>query len=192
MRKPKLLIVGAGGHGRAVAEAAVLSAQFEVAGFVDDGVAIGSVVMGFPVLGAAKDLAHLTSVCDQAIVAIGQNARREELMRQLQAAGFTLATVIHPRAFVSPSAQLGPGCAVMAGAMVGTEAHLGQGVIVNCAAVVDHHARVDDGGHLGVGACMAGGTTLGKNAWMQAGCALGYGVQVPAHAVLAPGTALAE
>ncbi len=74
----------------------------------------------------------------------------------------------------------------MGGAMVGTEARLGVGAIVNCGAVVDHHATDEDFGHLGVNACMAGGTMLGRSAWMQAGAALGYGVTVPSDEVLPP------
>jgi UDP-3-O-[3-hydroxymyristoyl] glucosamine N-acyltransferase len=72
---------------------------------------------------------------------------------------------------------------------VGTEARLGVGAIVNCGAVVDHHATVEDFGHLGVNAIMAGATVLGRGAWMQVESALGCGVQVAAGEVLQPGTA---
>jgi sugar O-acyltransferase (sialic acid O-acetyltransferase NeuD family) len=191
MNKSKLLIVGAGGHGQSVAEAAELNGQFEVIGFVDDGVAIGALVMGYPVLGGATLLSAYAAVCDQVVVAIGNNALRASLVDRLVQAGLSLATVMHPKAMVSPRARLGAGSAVMAGAIVGTEAQLGLGAIVNCGAVVDHHACVEDFGHLGVGACMAGGTVLGAKAWLQAGSALGYGVKVPAGTVLPPGTALA-
>ena len=75
-------------------------------------------------------------------------------------------------------------------AVVGALARLGVGAIVNSGAVVDHDAQVMDFGHLGVGACMAGGTVLGRGAWMQAGAALGYGVRVPDGAVLPPGASL--
>jgi UDP-3-O-[3-hydroxymyristoyl] glucosamine N-acyltransferase len=62
--------------------------------------------------------------------------------------------------------MLSAGCAVMADAIIGTEARLGVGSIVNCGAVVDHHATVEDFAHLGVNASMAGGTVLGLGAWM--------------------------
>ena len=74
----------------------------------------------------------------------------------------------------------------MTGATVGTEAVLGKGVIVNCGAVVDHHAQVHDFDHLGVNACMAGGSVLGSLAWMKAGAALSYGVTIPSGVTLAP------
>ena len=181
----RLLIVGAGGHGRSVAEAALASGAFTLSGFLDDH---ATHVWEFPVLGGTQDVAAWRTAADTAIVAVGNNVLRQQLQQQLMQAGFTLATVIHPRAVVAPSADVGMGCAVMAGAIIGTEAKLGLGVIVNSGAVVDHHCVVEDYGHLGVAAAMAGGTQLGTVAWMQAGSALGYGVKVPAGAVLPPGS----
>jgi len=193
MSKSMLLIIGAGGHGISVAEAAELSGAFEVVGFLDDALPVGKMVLMGSVLGAIGGLSTLKylnryrAACDQAIVAVGNNLVRENLMHQLLDLGFSMATVIHPRAFVSPSAVVGVGSAVMSGAIVGTEARLGLGSIVNCGAVVDHHARVEDFGHLGVNASMAGGSLLGRGAWMRAGAALGYGVEIPAGINLAPG-----
>jgi UDP-3-O-[3-hydroxymyristoyl] glucosamine N-acyltransferase len=125
-------------------------------------------------------------------VAIGNNGVRQDITAQLLQNGFQIATVIHPRSCVCPSAEVGAGSAIMAGAIVGTLARLGQGVVVNCGAVVDHDAVVEDFGHLGVNASMAGGTILGQGAWMQAGSVLGYGVIIPAGATLQPGEAVVK
>lgn len=164
---------------------------YALVGFLDDGAfEEGAQVWDWPVLGAANDFETYKVHAAHAIVAIGNNVLRQKLCEQLRDSGFALASVVHPKAMVSPRALLGDGVAVMAGAIVGTEAQLGQGVIVNCAAVVDHHARVHDFGHLGVNACMAGGSVLGARGWMQAGSAIGYGVQVPEDHVLMPGAAL--
>ena len=186
----RLLIVGAGGHGRSVAEAALESGAFESLGFVDDAVDKVKDVWGYPVLGTTTDLVRYRVHADAAIVALGNNALREKLCDQLKTAGSELISIIHPRAIVSPRAEIGPGTAIMAGAIIGTEARLGTGVIVNSGAVVDHHAQVHDYGHLGVNACMAGGAILGRGAWIQAGSSLGYGVRVENNTVLMPGTAL--
>lgn len=185
-----LLIVGAGGHGRSVAEAALATGNFDTLGFVDDAAQTVSQVWDYPVWGTTADLTRYRAHADVAIVALGNNALRAKLCEQLQAAGFELATIIHPRAVVSPRAEIGSGTAIMAGAIVGTEACLGMGVIINSGAIVDHHAQVHDYGHLGVNACMAGGAVLGRGAWIQAGSALGYGVKVDENAVLLPGSAL--
>ncbi|HJV25105.1 MAG TPA: NeuD/PglB/VioB family sugar acetyltransferase [Aromatoleum sp.] len=182
-----VLIVGAGGHGRSVAEAILLGGTHRVIGFFDDAWPDLKDVCGCPVLGKLSELKGSREYASHVIVAIGNNAIRERLYARILASDLALATVVHPKAIVSPRAVLGAGCAVMAGAVVGTEARLGQGVIVNCNATVDHQCIVNDFGHLGVNACMAGGAVLGRGAWMQAGSALGYGVVVPAESVLIPG-----
>lgn len=186
----RLLIVGTGGHGRSVAEAALASGDFDTLGFADDAADNVPQVWGYPVWGTTTDLAQYRANADVAIVAIGNNGLREKLCEQLLTAGFELASIVHPRAIVSQSAKIGPGTAIMAGAIVGTEAQLGTGVIVNSGAVVDHHAQVHDYGHLGVNACMAGEAILGRGAWIQAGSSLGYGIKIEANTVLMPGTSL--
>ena len=183
----RLLIVGAGGHGRSVAEAVLAAGKYELAGFVDDAAPALQQVWHLPVFGDTADLARYREHADAAIVAMGNNRLREALQHALYAAGFALATVVHPQAMVSPRAVIGEGGAIMAGAIVGVEAQLGAGVIVNCGAVIDHDGRVDDFGHLGVNAAMAGGSVLGRSAWMQAGSALGYGALVESGRVLGPG-----
>ena len=160
----RLLIVGAGGHGRSVVEAALASGEFVVIGFLDDAFPKLAQVWAIPVRGKVAEFAYFRDEADFAIVAIGNNAIRRLVTSNLHGAGFPLARVVHQRAIVSPSAVIDEGSAIMAGAIVGTEARLGEGVIVNCAAVVDHHCRVGDFGHLGVGASMAGGSALGSAA----------------------------
>lgn len=183
----RLIILGAGGHGRSVAEAALASGEFMVVGFLDDAFPALMRVWDIPVLGKVEDFARWCVAADFAIVAIGNNALRQCVTSELQDAGFLLASVIHPQAIISSSAVIGVGSVIMAGAIVGTEACLGEGVIVNCAVVVDHHCKVGDFGHLGVGAVMAGDSVLGAAAWMQAGSVLGCGVVIEACRVLASG-----
>lgn len=181
-----LLIIGAGGHGKSVAEAVLLANHFKIVGFLDDNQALNTKIWDFEVLGPTDQLHCYQSSVDYVIVALGNNALRQRLTTNALNCGFKLATVIHPTAIVSPTALISAGSTIMAGAIIGTEAQLGYGAIVNCGAAVDHHAKVCDYSHLGVNACMAGGTILGTLAWMQAGSAIGYGVNVPAATVLLP------
>ncbi|WP_447772846.1 PglD-related sugar-binding protein [Variovorax boronicumulans] len=186
--KKRLLIIGAGGHGRSVAEAALLGQDYALTAFLDDATKPPKHhLWGCPVWGATAMLADCRGRIDEVIVAIGNNTLREALHQQAKAQGIPLATVIHPAAMVSPTGTLGEGSAIMAGAIVGTGAQLGEGVIVNCGAVVDHDCVVESFGHLGVNAGMAGGSVLGRSVWMPVGSALAYGVKVLAGRVLRAG-----
>ncbi|RYH55641.1 MAG: acetyltransferase [Alcaligenaceae bacterium] len=191
----RLLIIGAGGHGRAVAEAVLLAhsslkppaIDYIITAFLDDAAASGQRVWEWPVWGPTSMIADCVGQVDAVLIAIGNNALRSRLHEAVRASGMTLATVIHPDASVSPRAEISKGCALMAGSVVGPDARLGEGCIVNSGAVVDHDCVVEAFGHLGVNASMSGSSILGTGAWMQAGSTLGYGVQVPAGTVLAAG-----
>jgi sugar O-acyltransferase (sialic acid O-acetyltransferase NeuD family) len=185
----RVIIVGGGGHGRSVAEIVLADARLQLVGFVDDAAASLGRIFDLPVLATTHELVACRAHADAAVVAIGNNRLREEFCNRAAAAGFELPTIVHPRAIVAPSASIAAGCTIMAGAIIGTQATLGRAVIVNSGSVVDHHCRVDDFGHVGANASMAGGSVLGRGAWMQAGAALGYNVSVPAGAVLTPGEA---
>ena len=181
----RLLIIGAGGHGHALAEAA--AGDFAVIGFLDDAFPTLNQVSGFPVLGKLADFSDFNHLIDCVIIAFGNNALRQRLALELKKTGVRLASVIHPKAIISPSASIGEGVAVMAGAVVGSASYLGDGVIVNCNAVVDHDCRVGSFAHLGIGALMAGGATLGALAWMKAGSILSVGTKIADEVVLQPG-----
>lgn len=185
-----LLILGAGGHGKAVAEAALLSRQWQRVCFADDRWPELQESFGCPVVASISTLVGVAGKVDGAIAAVGNNVLREQWLTMLQECGLPLATVVHPAASVSPSADLGEGCAVMALAMLGVDVRVGKGAIVNAHATVDHDAALGDFAHLGVGVHLAGGVRIGARAWLQAGCCADYQMVVADGVVLAPGTAL--
>lgn len=185
-----LLIVGSGGHGRAVAEAAAMTSEWTDIVFADDSYPAQRQSGEWRIAGATVQLPELVRDCQAAIVAIGNQATRARLTAALADLGIPLATVVHPRAWVSKSADVGGGSAIMAGAVVGSHARLGRGVIVNANATADHDAILGDYAHLGVGVQLAGGVVVEDRAWIQAGSCAGYCVRVPADSVLPPGSRL--
>ncbi|WHI52444.1 acetyltransferase [Microbulbifer sp. MLAF003] len=188
--KKTLLILGAGGHGKAVAEAAMLSGEWQRVCFADDRWPELKESFNCPVIANSFTLAEVAGTVDAAIAAVGNNVLREQWLATLQREGFPVATVVHPSASVSASAVLGAGSTIMALAMVGVDARIDCGAIVNAHATVDHDACLGEFAHLGVGVHIAGGVQVGAKAWLQAGCSAGYRVVIAEGEVLAPGTVL--
>ena len=141
MSKEKLLLVGAGGFGRMVAEQAML--QYDCA-FVDDGQPVGTEVCGVPVIGGIDDLQKLRKDYDSLVVGIGNNNFREQVYEKAEALGYTFPNIIAPSAYVSPFAKLGAGCVVLQNACVQNGAAVGNGVLLNAGAEVHCDATVED------------------------------------------------
>lgn len=185
-----LLILGAGGHGKAVAEAALLSGSWQQILFIDDRWPALQESFGLPVISDVAGLARCVEKAQGAIAAVGNNEVREQWCKAIEQAGIKLVSVVHPRAYVSASVVLGAGTAVMALAVIGVDAQVGRAAIINANATLDHDAVLGDFGHLGVGVQIAGGVRVGARAWLQAGCSAGYNVVVHDAENIPAGTAL--
>lgn len=185
-----LLILGAGGHGKAVAECALLSGAWQRVLFVDDRWPELQESFGFPVVSDVGGLSRVAGTAHGAIAAVGNNQVREQWCAAIEQAGIELVSVVHPRAYVSCSVVLGAGTAVMASAVVGVDARVGRAVIINANATLDHDAVLGDFSHLGVGVQIAGGVKIGARAFLQAGCCAGYNVVVADAENVPVGTAL--
>ncbi|WP_445425007.1 PglD-related sugar-binding protein [Alishewanella sp. HL-SH06] len=186
MSHTALLIIGVGGFGRSVAEAAMLSGKWGCVDFVDDSYPHQQLPAGYNVIGHSADLPKFLSKYTGVVVAIGNNQVRSEKLASLAKLGAPIVNIYHPRAFVSEQAEVGLGTMVMAGAIIGAHAQIGLGCILNPNAVADHDSIMEDYSHLGVGAVMAGTSVLKTGAWLRAGVALTYGDVVPERLIVEP------
>ena len=142
----RLVILGAGGYGRTVADLAAQSGQFEPIVFLDDNGAAADVA------GECADYLEYLNADTVFYPAFGDNKARLDWLRRLAEQGCALLTLVHPTAYVSPTAAIGQGTAVLPHAVVNTGVKVGKGCIVNCGAIVDHGCVIEDGVHLCLGA----------------------------------------
>lgn len=187
---PPLVLVGAGGHAKAVIEVVRAEGRFALAGLVASGPAPAR-LLGAPVLGGEEVLPRLRAEgIAWAFAAVGDNAARERIGARLLAMGFRLATPAHPSAVLAASALVGEGAVVMARAAVGADARVAGLAIVNTAAVVEHDGFVGAAAHVAPGAVLAGGVRVGARALVGVGTAVRPGVLVGEDAVVGAGAAV--
>lgn len=185
-----LVLVGAGGHAKVVIEVARAQGRFEIVGVVDPRPP-GPRVLGVPVLGGDEALPRLRAGgVAWAFVALGGNALRERIGGELRAAGFRLATLVHPSAEVMPSASVGEGAVVMARVAVSAEARVDDLAILNTGAVVEHDNLIGAAAHVAPLAALAGNVRVGARALIGVGSAVRPGVSVGADAVVGAGAAV--
>lgn len=187
----KLLIIGAGGHGRSVADAAIASELWSEIEFGDDGMDENTRVLDLRVIGVSKRLWALRDEYNDVVVAIGDSRIRLKWMTRLREHGVaSIPTVAHPRAYVSPFAEIGAGSVVLAGAVVGPATRVGEGCILNTGCSVDHDCTLGDGVHISPGARAGGTVRIGDYSWVCIGASVANNVAIGANSILAAGAAL--
>ena len=142
----KLLILGAGGYGKTVADVAAQLGCYEKIAFLDDG------RMGDGILGNCGEFASFADGKTEMYPAFGNNEIRIQWLSKLQDAGIPVPVLIHPRAYVSPAAVLSSGTVVLPMAVVNTGVTVGEGCIINIGALIDHDCVIEAGCHLAPGA----------------------------------------
>lgn len=138
-----LLILGAGGHGRVVKETAEAMGCFDEIAFLDD--------HNSDAEGVLDDYELFHGRYEVAFVAIGDNQVRSLWQEKLRLAGYIIPSLIHPRAYVSPSAIIGSGTITEPLACINTGVVIGEGCIISVSAVVDHDSKVEAFSHIDCG-----------------------------------------
>lgn len=176
----RLIIVGASGHGKVVADIAQLNGYSDIM-FLDNNPEI-KICAGYPVLGPDS---MLTELDGEVFIAVGNASVRKKLMEQYSDRLFPI--LVHPRAIVADSVKLGFGTVVMAGAVINPDATVGAGCIINTSSSVDHDCVISDYVHVSVGSHIAGTVTVGKGTWVGAGAILSNNISVCANCMIGAG-----
>ena len=149
-------------------------------------------VLGWPVIGTLP-MALQADICSQfdaAVVAIGHAATRLHWINQLLAVGYDLPFLLHPTAWVSPSAHLGPATVVLAQAAVQAQAFVGAGTILNTGCSVDHDVQLSDGVHICPGARLAGEVKVGSRSCIGTGASVIQQVSIGSDVTVGAGAAV--
>jgi len=169
-----LQILGFGGHAAVVADAC-RALGWEVLGFIaEEGLIPASPEPDGKVFRVKREQKLDAKKLGAKTVAlgIGNNEARAWWCEKLVQDGFELPPILHPAAWVSPSAKLAEGVFVGAGAVIQAGAVLGKAALINSNATVEHHAEIGEGAHIGPGAVLAGITKVGKFSMIGAGAVL--------------------
>jgi len=179
MTKRRLLVYGASGHGKVVADAG-RSAGYALAGFIDDSsFKDGQEFFGAPVL-AWERLMEQRRLWTDAVIAlgIGDNDARERCFGLVTSAGWELVTVVHQSAVIAPSARVGVGTVLMAGTAVNPDASVEPGTILNTGSIVEHDNRIGRFVHLSPNVALGGHVTVGDRTHIGLGAVVLPGVEV--------------
>ncbi len=186
--KRQLVIIGASGHGKVVADIAKKNGYTEIV-FLDDNDKIQE-CGEYQVVGTSEKSFFYKD--RDFIVAIGNCKIREKIQKELEKQGMKIVTLVHPSAILGENVKLGAGTVVVAGVVINSSANIGRGCIINTCSSVDHDCVVRDFVHIAVGAHVAGTVDIGDRTWIGAGAVVSNNVAITSDCMIGAGTAVVK
>ena len=193
MPKPKVLLIGAGGHASSCIEIIEAENKKEIVGLIGTPEEVGRKLLGYEVIGSEKDFSDLFRLTNNLILGIGQiksSSLRIELKEKFVKEGFIFQSVISPVAQISKHAVIGVGTVIMHGAVINAGVRIGDYSIINTGSIIEHDSRIGNFCHISTGVISNGETSIGNNTFVGSGtiimerikigdnCIVGMGQQV--------------
>jgi len=195
VKKPQLVLMGAGGHARSCIDVIEQEDTFSIAGLIGSRSELGAKVLGYKVVGTNDDIEKIAREVRFALVAVGQirnPQKRIELFQQAIAAGFEMPIVISPRAYVSRSALIGAGSIVMHGATINSNVRVGENCIVNSHALIEHDSQILSHCHISTGVIVNGGVTVETGSFVGSGSVIREGIHLQEYSVVSMGSVVSS
>lgn len=180
----KIVIIGASGHGKVVANIANLNGYEKII-FLDDDISKKSCGK-YSVVGTSNDIEKYEENHDF-IVAIGNAKIRKTVQEKLVKENCKIVSLIHPSSVIGEDVIIGEGTVLMAGTIVNSNSYIGNGCIVNTSSSIDHDCIIEDYVHVSVGAHIAGTVKIGNNTWVGAGTIVSNNVEITKDCMIGAG-----
>lgn len=185
--KEEVIIIGASGHGKVIADI-IQKAGDKVIGFLDDNPDLGKCFIGFPMLGKVSEASKYQEY--KFVIAIGNADIRERIANEQNLKWYT---AIHPTAQVSGiGVEIGEGTVIMANAVINSDAKIGKHCIINTGAIIEHDNLIHDFVHVSVGAKLAGNVTVGRKTWIGIGSQIIQGKNIGEETMVGAGAVVIE
>jgi UDP-perosamine 4-acetyltransferase len=182
-----VVVIGAGGHAKVCIE--IFQAMGEVVSFCVGGADSPQYCIGIPVLHGDENLGALRSQgYHRTFIALGPNKLRKRLSEKAVDLGYELVNAISPYAAISPTCKIGRGVAVMAGAVINSEAVIGDLAIINTGATIDHDCRIGRSVHIGPQCALAGNVFVDDHSFLGVGCRVIPGIKIGNNTIVGAGS----
>ncbi len=191
----KILIVGASGHAKVVADTLELMGIYEIYGFVDSFKTKGEKVLGYEVLGTEEIIPDLLKKgVTKCVIAIGDNWLRFMMYTKIKklARDFEFVTVIHPSAVVSKYASIGKGTVVLNSGKINADAKVGDFCIINTNSNLGHDSVMKNFSSLAPSATIGGAVIIGELSAISIGASVIQNLSIGEHTVIGAGAVVTQ
>lgn len=188
--KDRLLIIGASGHGKVVADIAIKMNKWKRIDFLDDDESIKE-SMGLKVIGKSADALIYIEDAD-IFVGVGNNTIREKIQERLEVLGANIPILVHSNAIIGVQVELGVGTVIMAGVVINCCTKVGKGCIINTGSTLDHDNIIEDYVHISPGCNLAGKVKVGKGSWLGIASVMSNNVNICSECMVGAGSVVVK
>jgi len=184
----RLLIIGTGGQGKVVLDCA--KNYYDTITFMtNDKNSLG--INGYPIIYEQEiTLDKILKNYDEVIVAIGNNNARLNISLEYESKGIKLATIIHPKAVISDTAEIGCGTVVFANAVINPSAKIGKACIINTGVIIEHDCVLENGVHISPNTAMGGTVFIGEKTWVCVGSSIANNIKIGNNSIIGAGAVI--
>jgi len=189
----KILVCGAGGHGKVVIDAIEREEKRKILGVIDDNANLhGKDYYGYEVIGGFDRLDGNAYKDCRFILAIARNNIRRILQRRLESLDYEFVSIIHPSALIAKGVSIGPGSMIMANTVINPSAKIGTSVVVNTGAIIEHDCVIDDFTHIGPGVHLAGAVSVGAGSFVGIGASVIEFIKIGSSSIIGAGAVVVD
>ncbi len=182
----RLIIIGAGGHGKVIADIALKNGYTDIV-FADDKT-VGSCI-DIPIAYTSEQLQEQNDGNTDFIIAVGNNKVRQKIAEKYL---LNWVTLVHPSAQIGMCVELGAGTVVMAGAVINSCATVGKHCIINTCAVVEHDNQIQDYVHISPNAVLGGTVCVGERTHIGIGAMVKNNVKICKNCTVGAGAVVVK
>tara|TARA_B100000795_G_C22593505_1_gene358381 strand:- start:145 stop:723 length:579 start_codon:yes stop_codon:yes gene_type:complete len=186
----EIILIGGGGHCKAVIDVIEQEDHYKIAGIIGTFQLVGSDVLGYKVIGDDSDIERFSKKYNYALITVGQIQSPEtriKLFNKVLKSGFSLPSIISPRAYVSNRAIIGKGTIIMHDALVNSNANVGDNCIINSKALIEHDSIIHNHCHISTRATVNGDVTVGEGSFIGSGATTNNSIVIKNYSFIKAG-----
>lgn len=167
--KKEIILIGGGGHCKAVIDVIELENKFTIKGILDVKEKIGELVLNYPIIGSDREIENLSKTIKHFFICLGQTKTselRKSIHQQLFRLNIQVPIIISPLAYVSKYSGIGAGSIIMHGTKINSGARIGENCILNTNSLIEHDVHLGNNCHVSTGAILNGSVYAGNDVFI--------------------------
>jgi sugar O-acyltransferase (sialic acid O-acetyltransferase NeuD family) len=176
-----IILIGGGGHCKSVIDVVEQEGKFNIIGIIDKSERVGQSVLNYKIIGNDSDLINLVNSCENALISVGQiksPKARIYLFESLLQLGFSLPTIVSPRAYISKHSSIGIGTIIMHDVVISSGVEIGDNCIINTKSIIEHGSNIKNHCHISTNAVINGEVSVGEGSFIGSGSVTKEGIKI--------------